>query len=645
MNNKILIVEDESIVALDTKHELEKIGYQVTDIALTGEDALRKIKKDMPDLVLMDIVLKGKLDGIDTATRIRKDYLLPVIYTTAYFDKKTLDRAKMAEPFGFLIKPYSSKELRSTIDMALYKSKLEKDANESREWLFTTLRSIGDAVVATDIEGAIKFINPVMEKIMGWKKQEVIGKKLEEVFKFINEDTRGEISSPIKKVLKSNSTVGLEKHTVIVSRKGKEIPISSSGSPIRNEKNEVIGVVLIFRDITKFRQAEEKERKNHQKLKNLYENLKSTQDQLIQAEKMSALGQLSAGIAHEFNNLLGIMSGYVQYARRTQSKEDMLDALNIVDTTSDRAGKIIENLMFFSAKKSWKVEYYDLPYVIDKVLTLIENQLAKQNIKIIRDYEKVPRIKLNVVDMQQVFLNLIVNARDAMQPQGGQLTIRIKKDGQYITVSFHDTGGGIKEEFRSKIFDPFFTTKGALGGSEIHGTGLGLSISYAIVKRHKGIIKVENEEAGAKFMVKLPIKSLKKTAAVEEKVKSPKKVKAKKLNILVVDDEEEICNVLSNYLRLDNHRVKTACNGKKAIGLIGKKHEYDVVFLDMLMPGMDGLEVLKTIKKDVPGTKIIVMTGALKDPGFMKKIKTAGADYCVSKPFNMDEVLQLIKKI
>jgi PAS domain S-box-containing protein len=404
---KILIVEDEAIIAMEIESQLQSLGYEVTSIVETGEKAIAKAEEDKPDLMLMDIRIKGEMDGIDTAEVIRNKFSIPVIFSSAYLDQERIERAKITMPFGYVLKPIQERDLRVTLEMALYIAKADverkkvgeesqrseellnatqemakiggweidlerqvtywtdelyrihdlqtdkftaidenddgqgqnlksdeftsvdeavklsvecyapedqqrltdafKDCQEkaqaydfelpftsmkghqkwirtitapviennkvvkikgflqditdrrqaeealkkSEEWFSTTLKSIGDAVITTDISGNITLLNPVAETLTGWNQEEAKGKPLKEVFNIINETTRKPVDNPVEKVLTTGNIVGLANHTILIAKDGKEIPIDDSGSPIKNDKGEVFGVVLVFREIAK----------------------------------------------------------------------------------------------------------------------------------------------------------------------------------------------------------------------------------------------------------------------------------------------------------------------------------------------------------------------------------------------------------
>lgn len=283
---KIMIVEDESVVAMDIKGTLTSLGYNVPAVAFSSEDAIKKAEEYLPDLVLMDIVLKSKMDGIDTATHISSKFNIPIVYLTAFADEQTLHRAKLTEPFGYLLKPFEERELVITIEMALYKHKMEKKLKESERWLSTTLKSIGDAVIATDNNGNILFMNHVAEKLTGWSFSEAINKPLERIFNIINENTKMKIDNPVKKVLSQGTIIGLANHTLLITKTGREIPIDDSAAPIMNDNGEIEGVVLVFRDITerKRNEAQLKYMGLHDSLTQLY-NRTFFEEELRRIEK------------------------------------------------------------------------------------------------------------------------------------------------------------------------------------------------------------------------------------------------------------------------------------------------------------------------------------------------------------------------
>ena len=257
-NAKILVVEDERIVSKDIETMLQTVGYTVVGSATNGVDAIQKAAEELPDLVLMDIGLKGDMDGIETSAELHKQIDVPVIFLTANSDETTLQRAKLSGPFGYILKPFELRELRTTIEVALYQHKIEKKLKENERWLGTTLTSIGDGVIAADVNGKVVFLNPVAESITGWKRAEATGKKISEVYSIYGEDKQPVIIDTIvtSALQEENNTA---KHQYFLkSKEGKDVPIENSVSPIVDEVKKTRGSVIVFRDITEIKEAEER---------------------------------------------------------------------------------------------------------------------------------------------------------------------------------------------------------------------------------------------------------------------------------------------------------------------------------------------------------------------------------------------------
>jgi len=253
----ILIVEDDTLEARNIKKSLQRLGYEVSAVVPSGEKALEKIAETHPDIVLMDIRLKGKMDGIEAAEQIRARFDMPVVYLTAHAEEGVLQRAKLTEPFGYILKPFSDRELHTNIEIALYKHKMEKKLRESEQWSVTTLSSIGDAVITTDTQSRITFMNLIAEKLTGWSQEEASGQELTQVFRIINGRTRQVIENPAAKALRENIIVPMGNDVLLITKHGVEISIDDSAAPIRDDNGNISGVVLIFHDIIERKQMEE----------------------------------------------------------------------------------------------------------------------------------------------------------------------------------------------------------------------------------------------------------------------------------------------------------------------------------------------------------------------------------------------------
>ncbi len=260
--SKILVVEDERIVAEDIRRSLKKLGYEVSAVVSTGKEALRKVKQLRPDLVLMDIVLRMEMNGIQAAEKIRESHDIPVIYLTAYADEETLERAKKTEPYGYILKPFEDRELQTTIEMALYKHRTEKRIKENEAWLSTTLKSIAEGVIATNEKTEILFMNPVAETITGRKFGEVSGKEFHAMFQVIHPGRRSAPASGQPSSLRA--MIDLSGEAKLVRKNGKVITVDIHASPIRNELGKVSGVVMAIQDVTLRMLTEEALKKSEQ---------------------------------------------------------------------------------------------------------------------------------------------------------------------------------------------------------------------------------------------------------------------------------------------------------------------------------------------------------------------------------------------
>ena len=257
MAKQILIVEDDSDVVGYIEHLLKSLGYGVCAVVSSGKAAMQKAAESPPDLALIDMMLAGDMDGIAVAEQMRARFNIPVVYLTAYVDQRLLKRAQITEPFGYVLKPFAERRLHLNIEIALYRHEMERKFKESEQWLSTILRSIGEAVIATDENGRVQFINSVGEDLTGWRQEDAFGKDLEEVFNVISEGTETPIRAHVMEALQSGIIVGLGEPNILAARDGKETPIDYSAAPIRNDKKNATGVVLGFRNIARRKEAEE----------------------------------------------------------------------------------------------------------------------------------------------------------------------------------------------------------------------------------------------------------------------------------------------------------------------------------------------------------------------------------------------------
>ena len=491
---RILVVEDEAVVARDLQTRLTRLGYTVVDTTARGDSAIVLAEKHNPDLVLMDIRLQGEMDGIAAADVIHNRYHLPVVYLTAHADEVTIDRARVTEPFGYILKPFDERDLRTVIEMALYKHQAERKLQLSERRYATTLSSIGDGVIATDPSGRVTFLNLVAEGLTGWSAAEAEGKPLSDVFHIVNQETRAIVDNPVERVLREGIVVGLANHTILKNRNGSEAQINDCAAPILDDRGVSVGAVLVFRDVTETHRQEE---------------------QLRHSQKMEAVGQLAGGIAHDFNNMLTAILGYTELLlQKAGSHHPWFGFLTEIQKASLRSAELTRQLLRFSRKEVYQAKVIDLNGVVIGIEPMLRTVVGEHIELQIRLTESLASIKADSGQLEQVLVNLVVNARDAMT-DGGIIVVETTREwiaaqspnhppgmphGEYQVLRVIDNGSGMDVATKLRIFEPFFTTKGV--GK---GTGLGLSIVYGIVQACQAYIDVESTIGqGTKFTIWFP---------------------------------------------------------------------------------------------------------------------------------------------
>lgn len=376
-------------------------------------------------------------------------------------------------------------------------------------------------------------------------------------------------------------------------------------------------------------------------LKETLQHLKEAQEQIVQAEKLRALGEMASGVAHDFNNLLAVILGNIQLLSHqldSLSIQEIRERLKIVERASKDGAETVRRIQEFTGVRRDR-EYHVLSIheIIRDVIAITQPRWKDQpqkrgiQIDIVTDLQEVPPILGNGSEIREVLTNIVFNAVDAM-PQGGKLTLSTSSYPEWVEVRVSDTGIGMSEEVKRRIFDPFFTTKGPAS------SGLGMSVSYGIVRRHGGEILVESEPGkGTTFLVRFPVGYEKEEKKEPETVAESKGVRAR---ILVIDDEPFVRDILSKMFGLKGHEVVVASDGEEGIERF-KSEPFDLVFTDLGMPKLSGWEVGKTIKELRPQTPVIMITGwgTELDPG---KLRANGIDRVVTKPFNFEELHQVV---
>ncbi len=268
---KVLIVEDEIIVAKDLESKLENYGYIIAGIASSGEDAVAKAGQTNPDIILMDIILQGKMNGIEASEIIKKSHDIPIIFLTASSDEFTMKKAKNGAPYAYIIKPYGEREIQANIEISLLRHRLEKEIIEKGDWLASVFDSLGDAVIATDRNGVIRKINNLAVTLTGWAREESIGSKVSEIFKTVDEKTGEDLTNSLLNNIDDKIGDRLINTEILLSKEGKKIYIDKKATPIKDERGAILGVVLIFRDVTEKRELQEKILESEKKFRHIFE--------------------------------------------------------------------------------------------------------------------------------------------------------------------------------------------------------------------------------------------------------------------------------------------------------------------------------------------------------------------------------------
>ena len=744
-NTKIIIVEDEYIIAKDIEKTLEFLGYDVLMIYSSGEEFLKNVKDCLPDLVIMDILLAGNLTGIETAAKLNKERSIPVIFLTAHAEKERIEEAKKAGTYGYLIKPYKDKELETTIEITLYKHDIFQKLQESEKRYKTILENSHNGIIITDLDGIIIFYNEKVKIIFpkhfqienktdnirniftndNWlefynnllidKKSTITSivdiptennqlQKIETTVNIINVDKEINIVFQIKDLtdqynsyrhMKMLTTVMrsvdeclyiTDENNIIIyinntfqkklgysfeelygsdifnsiynkiptqkldeiknkisdgnwsgeidllSKNEKLSPYFVTLSLINDDKDYIVG---ILRDITK------------------EQNLKKQVDQV---QRLESIGKLAGGIAHDFNNLLSIINGYSELMLSKLGQDFIFyDFLKEIHGAGVRASNLTRQLLLFSKKESGDVEKFNQNDVITSVTKMLRRVIG-ENISLQLDLdEELFYISIDRGQFEQILMNLVVNARDALnqtKKTGKEILIKTdniyfdevfvdqhvdSKIGYYTKLTVSDNGVGILKEVQDKIFDPFFSTKGIEDG-----TGLGLSTVYGIVKKFNGIITLHSEIGiGTEFHIYLPRCNEKFT----RRSLLQNKIQKGKGTILIVEDSKPLLRVSKEMIKTLGYTALCAETANEAFE-IGKRfgNKIDLLFADLILSEYDGEMVYNELLKYNPLLKVLYTSGY--DDNFLKtcNIKIS-KKYFVRKPFDRKIISQKLSEL
>jgi len=633
---QILIAEDNVIIAMDIESRLKQLGYDVAGIVGYGEQVIEKVKENTPDLVLMEIVLKGEIDGIDTAKEIRDQFDIPVVFLAAFADKERLKRAKLAYPFGFILKPFQNKDLEVTIEMALSIAKAnaerkqaEEALRESEEKYSLLANKIPSIVYKGYKDWSVDFFGEKIEQLTGYSANEFNSKRIKWIDIIVKEDIESARRSFIQALKTDKSYVRKYR---IKSKTGDILWIDDRGQIICDSNGEIEYASGTFFDITKTKKFEA---------------------QLQQSQKLLSLGTLAGGIAHDLNNLLFPIFGFVDMMLQDTLEDSPYQRpLNEVLTAAKRARDLVKQILTFSRQADQELKPVQVQLVLKEVLKLSSSMLPstidiKQNIG-----NDCGFVMADPTQLHQIVMNLVTNAYHAMQDAGGELEVSLKEvdldvgdlqdpamiPGRYICLTVADTGIGIEQPVLNQIFDPYFTTK-----EKDKGTGLGLSVVHGIVKGYRGDIRVYSEPGkGTVFHVYLP-KTITEVEAKETEDIKP--IQKGTEQILIVDDEDSTVRMEKQMLEQLGYHVTARTSSIEALEAFrAAPDKFDLVITDMTMPNMTGVELAKEILNIRSNIPIVICTG-FSEQMSKDTTKAMGISGFVMKPVLMGEVAKKIREV
>ncbi len=513
--------------------------------------------------------------------------------------------------------------------------------SNERERLMVTLQSIADAVIAADSRNLITVMNSGAEKLTGWRVHEAEGKNIEQLFKVFD----GERELPFTVPFSPEPTAEGVPAYVFKSKRGDEIQVAVRVSSILDKDGKGVGSVTIIRNVT---------------------NELKTEERLRQAQKMETVGNLAGGLAHDFNNMLGGITGtlsLLKYHVREKgevSVKNLESYIQTMESSAERAADMVARLISISRKQAIKREPFNLNRLILHLKEVCSNSFDKSIELEFTPYSEPAVINGDESRIEQVVLNLAINGAHAMtimrkqgEEIGGRLSISVEKipadlafthiypeatAESYYLIRVKDTGVGMTPEVKSRIFDPFFSTK-----KKGAGTGLGLSMVYSTIRQHHGHINVYSEVGkGSSFHIYLPVLE---NVSISEKRKSEAVDIRGSGTVLVIDDEEVMRQTAGEILKECGYIVHTAHDGKSGIKMYREfRREIDLVLLDMAMPGMSGKETYAVLKNINPDIRVIIASGFRLDSRVEESLRM-GVNCFIQKPYTLEDLATGVKQV
>jgi PAS domain S-box-containing protein len=574
---RILVVEDEGIVALNLRRSLTGLGYEVVGVAATAADALELASKGRPDLVLMDIHIRGNVDGIDAAVRLREQGGAPVVFLTAYADESTVERAKQAAPYGYLVKPFSAPELRTTIETALHRHQRDRALVERERRLTQVLAAMADGVVATDAAGNVTYANDAAIAMLGLAAADTAGATpVEDLFTLVDDDGH-RLANPARTAADECRTVELPAHG-LVTRGGARLQVGNGAAPVI-ENGKVIGAVLsIHDDSERRRQAQDR----------------------VSADRVAALGTLAAGLGHELNNPLSYVATSLEYLRRNLAgaPAPMLEAASDAIEGVTRIGAIARDLQIFWTHRDQLLDAD--PRAATAWAIRVAGERVRARGHLVTQLGEAPVVSARGGRLEQIALNLLVHVGDAIpdtdQPHEIAVSTGMDERG-WAVIEVRDGGAELAPEVARQVFEPF-----RVGPTRDGHGDLGLAVAHHIVTGLGGGLTCEVVPgAGTTYRAVLP-PSLPRPRIAPVPTVRPR--------VLLVDDEPLVLRSVTRMLRR-SHSVVSAGSGREALALLAGGERFDAILTDLHMPGMSGRDLAASIESVAPdqAARVVMVTG------------------------------------
>jgi len=526
----------------------------------------------------------------------------------------------------------------------------EEAIAEQREWLETTLESIGDAVIATDVRGRVVFMNPVAENLTGWRIDSARDRPCTEVFNIVHETTRRLVENPVTRVLQDGVIVGLANHTILIAADGSERPIDDSGAPIRNRDGRVVGVVLVFRDVSERRRLETEREAAAGERERL---LVAERTARAEAERANRLkDDFVAMVSHELRTPLNAILGWTDMMLRKQNDQaTVARGLDIVARNTRLQTQLISDLLDISRIVSGKLRLdlqgVELASVIDAAVETVQHAADQKGVVIDRRLDtSIGPMAGDPARLQQIVWNLLSNALK-FTPKGGRVRIVLRRTGSQAEIIVEDNGAGIRPDFLPYVFDRFQTAD-ASRTRRFGGLGLGLSIVRSLVEFHGGTVKAASagEGSGATFTIVLPMAAPPelRAEAFAARDANIEDISLANIRVLVVEDEPDAAEFVTNLLALHGADVVTAASAREALEAVVHARP-DILISDIGLPEMDGYQLMEQIRKmnvtDGGGIPAVALTAFARSEDRTRALR-AGYQTHLAKPVESTELVATV---